>query len=226
MSESNNNDDDDNEAKELRAALQVAVARICTQSVDNSVPDDATMTASAIRSLTELTYLYATTTLANDLVAFSRHANRRTIQPEDVLLVVRENPNQWRTSSLSKWDRRDVLLLEEDSQKKSGKMITNSGKTKGSARRSQKELHRRLLMGTDSEADDDSNDDDDDSDVVISKRMKESKRFLSKQVMLDSDSSDKETFSSVAKVGQGSKKTKTSIEDDDKLFFSSSEDNC
>jgi histone H3/H4 len=225
MSESNNNDDDDNEAKELRAALQVAVARICTQSVDNSVPDDATMTASAIRSLTELTYLYATTTLANDLVAFSRHANRRTIQPEDVLLVVRENPNQWRTSSLSKWDRRDVLLLEEDSQKKSGKMITNSGKTKGSARRSQKELHRRLLMGTDSEADDDSNDDDD-SDVVISKRMKESKRFLSKQVMLDSDSSDKETFSSVAKVGQGSKKTKTSIEDDDKFFFSSSEDNC
>ena len=49
------------------------------------------MTKSAIQTLTELTYLYATTSLANDLVAFSVHANRRTITPDDVLLVARRN---------------------------------------------------------------------------------------------------------------------------------------
>ena len=49
------------------------------------------MTRSAIQTLTELTYLYATMSLANDLVAFSVHANRRTITPDDVLLVARKN---------------------------------------------------------------------------------------------------------------------------------------
>lgn len=49
------------------------------------------MTKSAIQTLTELTYLYATTSLANDLVSFSVHANRRTVTPDDVLLVARKN---------------------------------------------------------------------------------------------------------------------------------------
>ena len=71
---------------ELRAALQVEIARLCTQDGEGT-----TMTKSAIQTLTELTYLYATTTLANDLVAFSHHANRRTINPDDVLLVARKN---------------------------------------------------------------------------------------------------------------------------------------
>jgi uncharacterized protein with von Willebrand factor type A (vWA) domain len=51
------------------------------------------MTKSAITALTELTYLYATTSLANDLEAFSQHAGRRTITPEDVQLVARKNPD-------------------------------------------------------------------------------------------------------------------------------------
>jgi histone H3/H4 len=75
------------EEDELRAALQVAVAQICTSQEDGGAP----MTRSAIQTLTELTYLYATTSLANDLVAFSVHANRRTIVPDDVLLVARKN---------------------------------------------------------------------------------------------------------------------------------------
>jgi centromere protein S len=75
------------EEDEVRAALQVAVAQICTSQQDGGAP----MTKSAIQTLTELTYLYATTSLANDLVAFSVHANRRTITPDDVLLVARKN---------------------------------------------------------------------------------------------------------------------------------------
>ena len=206
----------DDEGKELRAALQVAVAHICTQSIDSSFPDGAIMTASAIRSLTELTYLYATTTLANDLVAFARHANRRTIQPDDVLLVVRENPNQWRTSSsLSKWDR--DTPEEDDSQKKPNRTITTPGKVKFPKRRSQEELQRRLLMGTDSEAD------DDDSDIVIPKRMKESKTTLSKRLILHSDSSDNDIMASKTQVGLENKKVKTSSEEIDRLLYSSSD---
>jgi histone H3/H4 len=213
----------DDEGNELRAALQMAVANICTQSDDNSFHDGAIMTTSAICTLTELTYLYATTTLANDLVAFVRHANRRTIQPDDVLLVVRENPNQWRTSSLSKWERES---LEENSSKKSNKRSITPSKEKYSKRRSQEELHRRVLMGTDSEADEDNyNDDDDDdiSDVVIPKQMKESKSLLSKRLIIHSDSSDNDIFASVTKPGLENKKTKTSRKVEDRVLYSSSD---
>lgn len=82
----------DSEDEELRAALQYSIAQVCTQEEQES-SDGAQVTKGAILTLTELTFLYATTSLANDLAAFSQHANRRTITPDDVLLIARKNPD-------------------------------------------------------------------------------------------------------------------------------------
>jgi histone H3/H4 len=73
----------------MRAALQYAVAQICTEEEVTS--EAANMSSSAIQALTELMYQFATMSVAKDLVAFSKHANRRTITVDDVLLSVRRN---------------------------------------------------------------------------------------------------------------------------------------
>lgn len=80
------------EQDSMRSALQAAVAQICAEECQNE-DSSQMMTKSAVQTLTELTYLYATTSLADDLVAFSQHANRRTITPDDVILVGRKNPD-------------------------------------------------------------------------------------------------------------------------------------
>uniref|UniRef100_A0A7S4KBQ9 Centromere protein S n=1 Tax=Odontella aurita TaxID=265563 RepID=A0A7S4KBQ9_9STRA len=81
------NDDD-----AVRSALHYAVGRIC-QEEESGQEDCAQMTSEAISALTELVYQYTTTSLANDLVSFSRHANRRTITVDDVKLILRKDPD-------------------------------------------------------------------------------------------------------------------------------------
>lgn len=51
------------------------------------------MSSDAIVALSELVYQYATTCLSSDLVLFSKHAGRRTVQPDDVMLVARKDPD-------------------------------------------------------------------------------------------------------------------------------------
>ncbi|CAB9519940.1 expressed unknown protein [Seminavis robusta] len=90
-----------NDNQDVRKALQHAVQTICAkveEEEDEQAEEDdshkmGAMTPSAILALTELTYQFATTALANDLSAFSSHANRKTVTVEDVLLVVRKNPS-------------------------------------------------------------------------------------------------------------------------------------
>lgn len=75
---------------ELRCAMQHAIVEICGAEEEES---GSSMTAPAIKALAELTFLYASTSLASDLDAFSTHANRKTITVDDVKLVVRKNPS-------------------------------------------------------------------------------------------------------------------------------------
>lgn len=84
------------EERDIRAALHFAVGRICREEQDDeSGRENAPrMSSRAIAALTELTYQYATTSLASDLVCFSKHANRRTINVDDVKLVARKNPER------------------------------------------------------------------------------------------------------------------------------------
>ena len=73
----------------IRSALHFAVGRICEQEEDDDL-DAALMSSTAVESLAELVYQYATTSLANDLVAFSRHAGRKTVTVDDVKLAIRK----------------------------------------------------------------------------------------------------------------------------------------
>ena len=86
--------------KELHNALHMAVGTICRQQdiAGNEIESiSATPTApqtskEAIESLAQMTFHYATKCLAKDLVAFCKHANRKTITVDDVKLVARKNP--------------------------------------------------------------------------------------------------------------------------------------
>ena len=84
-------DKDDSEGRHLRSSLQFAVGNICVE--EGSEGSTVRVSAGAVLAISELAYLYATTSLANDLVSFSRHANRRTITADDVLLIARKNPD-------------------------------------------------------------------------------------------------------------------------------------
>ena len=91
----------------IRNALHLSIGNICREQdvvansddadidTDNMMGGDTqpsfTTTNAAIAALTDLTYHYSTTLLANDLVSFSSHAGRKIIKPEDVLLMCRKD---------------------------------------------------------------------------------------------------------------------------------------
>ena len=100
---------DEHLAEEIRKALHLAVGKTC-RAEDNaerttSIGDDDGSAASnsgsptssfamsneAIVALTDLTYHYTTSLLANDLVAFTKHAKRQIVKTDDVLLMVRKD---------------------------------------------------------------------------------------------------------------------------------------
>ena len=78
------------EAKEVRMSLQYAVIEICAQQ---DRMNQTKTSSQALQALAELTFLYATNCLSQDLDAFSSHANRKTITIDDVKLMVRKLPD-------------------------------------------------------------------------------------------------------------------------------------
>lgn len=111
-SSSDDSEVDETLVRELRESLHFCVGKICRaeelaaardgdankddDESDNgmttsiSKKTDTVMSKEAISALTELAYHYSTSSLANDLCAFSNHANRRTVKADDVLLVARK----------------------------------------------------------------------------------------------------------------------------------------
>jgi len=109
-SSSDDTEVDETLVRELRESLHFCVGKICRaeelaaaregnrddDESDNgmttsiSKKTDTVMSKEAIAALTELAYHYSTSSLANDLCAFSNHANRRTVKADDVLLVARK----------------------------------------------------------------------------------------------------------------------------------------
>ena len=91
---------DEELVESIRNALHLSIGNICREqdaaSNDDSMGTDTpnfTMSNGAIAALTDLTYHYTTTLMANDLVSFSNHAGRKLIKPEDVLLMSRKDKN-------------------------------------------------------------------------------------------------------------------------------------
>mmetsp|Transcript_8448 Transcript_8448/g.15934 ORF Transcript_8448/g.15934 Transcript_8448/m.15934 type:complete len:266 (-) Transcript_8448:13-810(-) len=99
----------DDDQEQILHALHFAVGNICSrveeedeeEKDDEDDSDDGNnkdrgkkilMSKSSIRTLTQMTYHYATKCLAKDLAAFSKHANRKTITVDDVKLIARKNP--------------------------------------------------------------------------------------------------------------------------------------
>jgi len=115
------------EERDLRAALQHAVAQICLE--EEMLDDSAQMSTQAVAALSELVYQYATNCLFNDLLAFSRHANRRTITLEDVLLVARKDP-QGLQAKLTAFDEKEKLSTNSRKDAKSTPKVSSSKKKK------------------------------------------------------------------------------------------------
>mmetsp|Transcript_507 Transcript_507/g.764 ORF Transcript_507/g.764 Transcript_507/m.764 type:complete len:286 (-) Transcript_507:597-1454(-) len=106
---SDSEDDDEHfqrsRSGDLHNALHLAVGKICCRE-DMAAKELASTSTSttaaqaphtetskdAIEALTQMTFHYATKCLAKDLVAFCKHANRKTITVDDVKLVARKNP--------------------------------------------------------------------------------------------------------------------------------------
>jgi histone H3/H4 len=136
------------EERDLRAALQHAVAQVCLEE-EMSDSSSAHMSAQAVAALSELVYQYATTCLSYDLVAFSKHANRRTITLEDVLLMARKDPK------LQEKLQAFVKRQEQSGKEKSAKKTTNKASTSPAITQRMKEMQSRLGKGIDSSSDDD-----------------------------------------------------------------------
>ncbi|GKY90747.1 hypothetical protein MPSEU_000047600 [Mayamaea pseudoterrestris] len=86
------------DSSELKAAVQFSVIRCCLEQQQQQQQDGDSrnnaveLSPRAIASLSELTFLFATTLLGPDLDDFRKHANRTKITVDDVKLFVRRNP--------------------------------------------------------------------------------------------------------------------------------------
>ena len=74
-------------SRALRSTFALAVIEVLDEAQQRGLPvDDA-----FARQLTETAFTWATTALAPDLEAFAKHAKRKSVAPEDVLLCARKN---------------------------------------------------------------------------------------------------------------------------------------
>ena len=176
----------------VRSALQYAVGRICEQEEDDDPDVGARMSSNAVASLAELVYQYATTSLANDLVAFSQHAGRKTVNVEDVKLAIRKDKkthdslsrfcerkglaSSTTSSGVAKGRKKKKAPAKAASSAKKSKAAKSGGKAGTSSKRKGKNEERRQelrdhINATSSSGDsdsmepsgDDGSSDDDDS---------------------------------------------------------------
>ena len=132
---------------EVRCALQLAVGRICRHEDDDAAEEErgcrrVEFSNEAIKALTDLTYHFATASLANDVVAFSKHARRQTVKTDDVLLVCRknkhatkelkaivaENPDLYETKPRSNTSKRGNVSKKRPSKSSSMKAKSKANK--------------------------------------------------------------------------------------------------
>jgi len=79
----------DNRFQRLRAAIELAVADICSEVSDNTAVKISPEVATTIAELT----VDKAQRSAQDLEAFAQHAKRSNITGEDVKLLTRRNPH-------------------------------------------------------------------------------------------------------------------------------------
>jgi len=121
----------------LRNALHFAVGNICREEEENGEEGTPRMSKEAINTLTQMTYHYATKCLATDLIAFSQHANRKTLTVDDVKLVARKNPRGLMHSLEGFCDHQSSTIRD---QKMNDFMNNNLNPKESSKKRSRKNI--------------------------------------------------------------------------------------
>lgn len=211
------------EERDLRAALQHAVAQVCME--EEMTDSSAQMSTQAVAALSELTFQYATMCLANDVVSFSRHANRRTVTVEDVLLVARKDPQGLHCKLTAFAEREKLFTSRKDAKPNSSSKKKSKAKKLGTPPLTQrmKELQERLKKGVDSCTDSDS---DSSSDVQMLEKPPAKPATLA-VVNLDDDSDDNDDLLVLdGKENQKKATTKANKAIDDDPFASSDDDDA
>lgn len=125
LSDSEDDDDFQRSSGDLHNALHLAVGNICRRE-DTAAAQAPQTSKDAIEALTQMTFHYATKCLAKDLVAFCKHANRKTITVDDVKLVARKNPRGL-LESLEGFCDNSTLNVREKKRKDFMDSTVNSG---------------------------------------------------------------------------------------------------
>lgn len=239
---------DETLVRELRESLHFCVGKICRAEEevaakiigdnDNSDDDDIMATSSskkvdtimskeAIAALTELVYHYSTSSLANDLTAFSNHANRRTVKVDDVLLVARKEKHilaelqrKLQSTAIGQWSNKGnstTTTAAAAGKKKTKKTNSNNNNTarkspkpplvNSGKKKTTKTKSSSMLLDSSSSSSSSSSDSDIDSMVKIRQR----RRLDLKQKNLN-----KTAF------GQGARNNNKDDDDDDSSSDSSS----
>jgi len=110
----------DNRFQRLRAAIELAVADICSEVSENTAVKISPEVATTIAELT----VDKAQRSAQDLEAFAQHAKRSNITGEDVKLLTRRNPHL----------TQQLAALQKDQPSKGRPTTSKSSKVKGKPR--------------------------------------------------------------------------------------------
>ena len=195
--------------RDLRTALQYAVAQICTEQELNAGNE---MSSGAIQALSELAFQYSTTLLSNDMKAFSLHANRKLVKVDDVLLVVRKNATIQQKLQLFVGETPSSTKRDHTSDNFWSESIDVRPYTSNAALNSSTLLHSKLIQNMDSTQESDN----DNEEAEYPATTNNFKLQLS-----DSSGSSSDTKFGI----ENPPKTKQNAIDQIEMFDDSSEDN-
>ena len=167
----------DEDDEDIQKALHYAIGKISQTLVEEEEGDitaKVQLSPDAIAALTELTFQFATTSLAKDIVSFSAHANRSIASAKDVRLVLRKAPLR----ICEEFDK----LCEEKCSTGSTKATTTT--TSSKPRKNAKTKKDQLTSTKYSE--------DEDSDIDILSSTQKRTRFLDASPLNKSSSSSGE----------------------------------
>ena len=182
------------DTKEAHEALHNAIGNMCNPNSNNPLSISLTATSQSkpviskkgMEALTQLTFEYSQM-LSRDLVAFSKHANRKTITLDDVKLCLRRNDNllkQLNTHLQNQEEERMMEIRMGEGMQFMDQITNRNGN------------HGNEINGVAKHASDvDSSDDDDEIEFAV-RKSSESDTLFDMNVQVDSssssDSSDEE----------------------------------
>lgn len=173
------------EERDIRAALQYAVAQICTEE-EMSDTSTTHMSSQAVAALSELVFQYSTQCLSNDLVAFARHASRRTVTLDDVQLVARKDPEGLQAKLASFAKRENLTSGRRECAKSNNSPQSSNNATTTPMTQRIRALAERLKKGIDSSEDDSATD----TDEEMKKEAQTNKEIVPFAYTVDDDLDD------------------------------------